>query len=223
PSSSGGGGGKAASVSPSVLASAAVSPSAAFVSPAAAGALTSCFAGSGSVAVVSVSSNPHGSSSSAISKYRFMQTCVISSAAFQNTEISIFDNNFSEYPIHTLPEPDGKLRLVLKKANTIIYPVITQFKADKSISLANDFDRNLHTCNRVDRPWIENPSFLIISVMNLFFIFKYENHIQFEKMFDDIYIQILEMENSLNFAGTLLSESIFEWELKMCRIEMSEL
>uniref|UniRef100_A0A1B0BYY4 Uncharacterized protein n=1 Tax=Glossina palpalis gambiensis TaxID=67801 RepID=A0A1B0BYY4_9MUSC len=77
PSSSGGGGGKAASVSPSVLASAAVSPSAAFVSPAAAGALTSCFAGSGSVAVVSVSSNPHGSSSSAISKYRFMQTCVI--------------------------------------------------------------------------------------------------------------------------------------------------
>uniref|UniRef100_A0A1A9VED2 Uncharacterized protein n=1 Tax=Glossina austeni TaxID=7395 RepID=A0A1A9VED2_GLOAU len=82
PSSSGGGGGKAASVSPSGLASTAVSSPAAFVSPgaaaaAAAGALASCFAGSGSVAGVSSSSNPHGSSSSAISKYKFMQTYVI--------------------------------------------------------------------------------------------------------------------------------------------------
>uniref|UniRef100_A0A1A9UNP7 Uncharacterized protein n=1 Tax=Glossina austeni TaxID=7395 RepID=A0A1A9UNP7_GLOAU len=27
---------------------------------------------------------------------------------FQHKEISIFDDNFSEYPIHTLPEPGGK-------------------------------------------------------------------------------------------------------------------
>uniref|UniRef100_A0A1A9Z4J8 Uncharacterized protein n=1 Tax=Glossina pallidipes TaxID=7398 RepID=A0A1A9Z4J8_GLOPL len=124
PSSSGGGGGKAASVSPSGLASAAVSPPAAFVSPgaaaAAAGALASCFAGSGSVAVVSSSSNPHGSSSSAISKYGFMQTyvIVIRNHFLRHKEILIFDDNFREYPIHALSEPGGKPCFLLKKANT---------------------------------------------------------------------------------------------------------